>query len=119
MSNKLKRNAPCPCGSGKKVKRCCNSVNAHPERRAYDVIIVDPRAEPLAAAQLPETPVSFRDSNGHLVYQYAMNSAEAKSFSIRNAASGDRQIIRLEAHDHQLLEASSLCRCGAQSLISV
>lgn len=23
MSNKIGRNAPCPCGSGKKYKKCC------------------------------------------------------------------------------------------------
>jgi len=22
-SNKIRRNSPCPCGSGKKLKRCC------------------------------------------------------------------------------------------------
>lgn len=31
-SSKLSRNAPCPCGSGKKLKRCCGAnvdVTAH------------------------------------------------------------------------------------------
>ena len=26
VSNKVDRNAPCPCGSGKKYKKCCGSV---------------------------------------------------------------------------------------------
>lgn len=30
---KPKRNAPCPCGSGKKWKKCCGGVRAHPEPR--------------------------------------------------------------------------------------
>jgi uncharacterized protein YecA (UPF0149 family) len=25
-SNKIGRNEPCPCGSGKKYKRCCNGL---------------------------------------------------------------------------------------------
>jgi preprotein translocase subunit SecA len=28
---KTKRNAPCPCGSGKKYKKCCLSLDIHME----------------------------------------------------------------------------------------
>ena len=30
---KVGRNAPCPCGSGKKYKRCCGSIEASPAPR--------------------------------------------------------------------------------------
>ena len=29
MSEKNKRNAPCPCGSGKKYKKCCLQSTEH------------------------------------------------------------------------------------------
>jgi len=28
--NKINRNSPCPCGSGKKYKRCCDAENLSP-----------------------------------------------------------------------------------------
>lgn len=30
IMNKINRNAPCPCGSGKKYKRCCGAENVSP-----------------------------------------------------------------------------------------
>jgi len=27
-SNKINRNAPCPCGSGKKYKKCCGGIGS-------------------------------------------------------------------------------------------
>ena len=33
-SPKVGRNAPCPCGSGKKYKKCCDSPELHNEKYA-------------------------------------------------------------------------------------
>jgi hypothetical protein len=36
MSNNVKRNGPCPCGSGKKTKKCClRKINAF-KTRVFD-----------------------------------------------------------------------------------
>ena len=29
VQDKIKPNAPCPCGSGKKFKKCCGAVTIH------------------------------------------------------------------------------------------
>ena len=34
---KIGRNAPCPCGSGRKYKKCCLSAHVHLELAAFDV----------------------------------------------------------------------------------
>lgn len=43
MSQKIKRNGPCPCGSGKKFKKCCltkaKEVLAAPPEKRLDVIL--------------------------------------------------------------------------------
>lgn len=46
------RNKPCPCGSGKKSKKCCRSAQAHNEVVA---IIKDELAK-LAQQPSPQTP---------------------------------------------------------------
>ena len=33
MTEKIARNAPCPCGSGKKHKNCCLGKTSSPKRR--------------------------------------------------------------------------------------
>jgi len=40
----ISRNAPCPCGSGKKYKRCCGAVGAPPPPR------VDAEGQPVPVA---------------------------------------------------------------------
>ena len=32
MSNKIRRNDPCPCGSGKKYKKCCMNKGTEDDR---------------------------------------------------------------------------------------
>jgi tetratricopeptide (TPR) repeat protein len=45
MSKKIGRNDPCPCGSGKKYKRCCLPADERNERELRDAIPV-PGVEP-------------------------------------------------------------------------
>jgi hypothetical protein len=68
MSAKIGRNDPCPCGSGKKFKRCCGGLSLAPLPealrcadcgRAFDpsetVIALDPEEfESLSDAELSE-----------------------------------------------------------------
>jgi hypothetical protein len=36
MSQEIGRNDPCPCGSGKKYKKCCGAVKTGP--RSFEVV---------------------------------------------------------------------------------
>ena len=56
MVQKIGRNAPCPCGSGLKFKKCCASgdpVNAPPEE--YNHLLKDPRFAPIINATSDHT----------------------------------------------------------------
>lgn len=44
------RNDPCPCGSGKKVKKCCEGAERHNEERARAIAERAERAERRAQA---------------------------------------------------------------------
>lgn len=48
------RNAPCPCGSGRKYKRCCAELLEHPERIAKQHDAVGTRIQEWALEQHPE-----------------------------------------------------------------
>ena len=41
---KVKRNAPCPCGSGRKHKHCCGKPGPHTQRNFIDSFIELPKA---------------------------------------------------------------------------
>jgi hypothetical protein len=50
MSQEIGRNDPCPCGSGKKYKKCCGSAKTAP--RAFEVVKGDqnPLQEKISAS---------------------------------------------------------------------
>ena len=52
MARKIGRNAPCPCGSGKKYKRCCGAVVTH---------LVSDSTQPQQATQAPSTLMPLGD----------------------------------------------------------
>ncbi|MFQ5753857.1 MAG: SEC-C metal-binding domain-containing protein [bacterium] len=44
MANKIRRNDPCPCGSGKKYKHCCyqrNYIEVTPEKKTVHFTLDD------------------------------------------------------------------------------
>ena len=56
---KVGRNDPCPCGSGKKLKKCCGAPGARPTERADDAAEHQRRLRPdryLSLAELREGP---------------------------------------------------------------
>src|SRR5947209_120182 len=58
MSGKVGRNDPCPCGSGKKFKRCCSDVPRQPEGS---------RAQPGSLAWTPDLTLLVDTSEGPML----------------------------------------------------
>lgn len=52
MTKKIGRNDPCPCGSGKKYKKCCLLLHQRDERELREAIPV-PGAEPMSDGSVP------------------------------------------------------------------
>ncbi|MDH3604892.1 MAG: SEC-C metal-binding domain-containing protein, partial [Candidatus Tectomicrobia bacterium] len=51
---KVGRNAPCPCGSGKKYKKCCLAIDE--QERQASVAVVEPEPAPAPPAPRPAAP---------------------------------------------------------------
>ena len=61
MAVKTGRNAPCPCGSGKKYKKCCLAKDEQERQRAVAVAAPEAsEAETLAAGAVSPPPAVFR-----------------------------------------------------------
>src|SRR5512136_2603068 len=57
MTDKINRNAPCPCGSGKKYKQCCLGKDQSPRRAR--VILAHHLAERQAAADVADERAAY------------------------------------------------------------
>lgn len=48
MNDKIKRNDPCPCGSGKKYKACCLKKEIQKKQKRFSAQKLAPAASPMA-----------------------------------------------------------------------
>jgi hypothetical protein len=98
MSNKPSRNAPCPCGSGKKYKKCCL---AEDEATAASVAVSE-RAVARALAWLRE---HYPDEVGRAVALEYLGSLEQEQFEALESLPEDLgEAVQLNAFEWMLAE---------------
>lgn len=75
---KIERNAPCPCGSGKKYKRCCLEKDAAAKRAARPVVVAKPPRPSAADLLLDDSDELTNASNAvvDLVHAGKLDEAE-------------------------------------------
>ena len=103
--NKVGRNDPCPCGSGKKYKKCCMAKDqAQEEDTSPDTA---PAASDEQASQLQPGPRAAEVEN---IYRRAINYLDENDYD--RAARAFRSVILLDRKHYKAL--TGLGRCLAE-----
>jgi SEC-C motif len=85
---KVGRNDPCPCGSGKKYKKCCMDKNVAAERAALPVEITTPAVSPpidWAPPPRPELPPRLEPNPQDQAMQARLDAFESANYEARIA----------------------------------
>jgi hypothetical protein len=99
---KIKRNEPCPCGSGSKAKRCCEVPHAYVDIRVLPLDLCQSVANDLPGS----TQAEMRDLFDQLVYLPAIDASLQVCLPGVITADMDRAVNALrDDHDHVFDEA--------------
>src|ERR1700721_2723068 len=82
---KTQRNDPCPCGSGKKYKKCCGQTGVEPLSERASPQAVDqprPRPQPVSGVEIRELVGLFNAG------RYVELEAQARKLTARDPTSG-------------------------------
>ena len=96
---KTKRNDPCPCGSGRKYKKCC--LRNHEMQRDARIDIQRAQEE---AAKRPKSNVDIRDADGNKLKEGEDYEHDEETGSLIIKPEGAGQIVTLDELDPEETE---------------
>lgn len=62
MPEKVGRNDPCPCGSGKKYKQCCMQHPAQPGKHKFKAVLLSQPKKPINLMERAFGPINDQES---------------------------------------------------------